>query len=297
MNPRERGFLLLTAYLGNPERKPLTVAQFRDLGRAMAVTVRPEMNRELTPEDLLAIGYNRQTAQRIMSLLEETELLDHYLSKAKRAGCVPITRVSNGYPLKIRRALGLEAPGVLWAKGDIALLRTPIVALVGSRELLDGNIAFAEAVGKQAALQGYTLVSGNARGADRIAQNSCLLNGGKVISVVADKLETHEPEENVLYLSEDGYDLPFSAYRALKRNRIIHSMGDHTFVAGCRLEKGGTWEGTKANLRHGYSPVFCFNDGSDASLELQQLGAKLISVAELNSIQSLHTDMQNFMDQ
>ena len=37
------------------------------------------------------------------------------------------------------------------------------------------NRTFAEEVGRQAALQGLTLVSGNARGADRAAQESCVL--------------------------------------------------------------------------------------------------------------------------
>ena len=36
MNNKERGFLLLTGHLGNPERKPLTVAQFRNLANRVA---------------------------------------------------------------------------------------------------------------------------------------------------------------------------------------------------------------------------------------------------------------------
>ena len=286
----------MTGYLGNPQRKPLTVAQLRDLGRKIALAERPQVDRELTPEDLKVIGYTGQAAQRIIDLLEETELLEHYLLKAKKSDCVPVTRVSDGYPRKIRQTLGLEAPGVLWTKGDISLLRTPLVALVGSRELREDNKAFAREVGKQAAMQGYTLVSGNARGADRLAQDSCLANGGKVISVVADQLERHPSEENVLYLAEDDCDQPFSAFRALKRNRIIHALADRTFVAGCRMEKGGTWEGTKTNLRFGYSPVFCFQDGSDASVELAQMGAKLISKEDLLHIQSLQCDMESFID-
>ena len=35
MNQRERGFLLLTSYLGDPERKVLTVAQLRSLAMRM----------------------------------------------------------------------------------------------------------------------------------------------------------------------------------------------------------------------------------------------------------------------
>ena len=108
--------------------------------------------------------------------------------------------------------------------------------MVGSRELGEENRIFAENVGRQAALQGYVLVSGNAKGADSTAQESCLTGGGSVICVVADELEKHPVQKNVLYLSEDGFDMVFSPYRALQRNRIIHSLGSCTFVAQSGLK-------------------------------------------------------------
>ena len=297
MNSREKGFLLLTGCLGDPERKPLTVAQFRELTKRVRGMLPPDEGRELTQADLIALGCSNAFSRRVLQLLDQTEQLQWYVSKGKRAGCMPITRVTPGYPEAVRRCLGLEAPGVLWAKGDPALLKTKKVALVGSRDLQEENHAFAEAVGRQAALQGYTLVSGDARGADRTAQESCLAHGGSVICVVADALEKHSPSERVLYLSEDGFDLGFSAQRALKRNRVIHSLGSCTFVAQCRLEMGGTWDGTAQNLQKCWSPVFCFRDGSPASLELEQMGAVLIESSDLQDISSLQPSILNFIDQ
>lgn len=95
-------------------------------------------------------------------------------------------------------------------------------------------------------------------------QQACRDRGGSYISVVADELEKWEPRPNCLYLSEDGFGEHFSAQRALSRNRIIHALGDGTLVAQCRLEMGGTWSGTTQNLRRGWSPVTCFEDGSAA---------------------------------
>lgn len=297
MNPREEGFLLLTGYLGDPERKPLTIAQFRSLTRRARLMERPYADRELTVQDLMTIGCDRNSALRIVNLLSQKEQLQWYVEKGRRAGGVPVTRVSENYPDRVRRGLGLDAPGVLWAKGDTELMKLPAVALVGSRDLFARNREFAEQVGKQAACQGFVLVSGHARGADRTAQESCLANGGKVISVVADELEKHPLQENVLYLSEDGFDLPFSAHRALQRNRIIHCLGSKTFVAQCTLGKGGTWDGTRKNLRNFWSPVFCFNDGSQACRELEQLGAVLILGDELQAIEKLQSNLMNFIDQ
>jgi predicted Rossmann fold nucleotide-binding protein DprA/Smf involved in DNA uptake len=220
-------------------------------------------------------------------MLEETDLLEHYLHRAERLGCVPISRVSEQYPRILKQRLGQEAPGCLWAKGDLSILDTPMVALVGSRDIGTENKAFAAEAGRQAALQGYTLVSGNARGADRAAQSACLKAGGKVISVVADSLAQKTLQSRVLYLSEDDFDEEFSAQRALSRNRIIHCLGEKTFVAQSDLEKGGTWDGTVKNLRHNWSPVFCFDDGSEAISQLSQMGGNLTYMEELTDIKAL----------
>ena len=295
MTGTERGFLLLTSHLGNPDRPVLTTAQFRTLASRMQNVEKPPSDRELTLSDLLSLGYGRDMAARILGLLEEEDLLRHYLSRGSRLGCVPVTRVTESYPLILRQRLGLDSPGTLWAKGELTILNTPAIALVGSRELHPENYSFAEAVGIHAAKQGLALVSGNARGADRAAQEACLKFGGKVISIVADELWKHHSRENVLYLSEEDYDNPFTAQRALSRNRCIHALGSMVFVAQSGLKKGGTWDGTAKNLQFGWSPVLCFRDGSEAARELEQLGAYLIDAKDLKDFGSLPESELSFL--
>ncbi|MCI7727342.1 MAG: DNA-protecting protein DprA [Clostridiales bacterium] len=288
MNRRERGFLLLTSHLGDPERKVLTVAQLRALALRMRDMEMPPEDRDLTQSDLLRLGCDRELSKRILSLLEQEDLLDGYLARAEKQNCVPITRVSDHYPPILRQRLGLDSPGCLWARGDVEILSTPAISLVGCRELSEPNREFAEAVGYQAAEQGLTLVSGNARGADRAAQEACLKAGGRVVSVVADGLN-RIPARNMLYLSEDGFDEEFSAQRALSRNRCIHALGRMVFVAQCDLQKGGTWSGTVRNLRFGWSPVACFRDGSEAAEQLEQMGAYQIDLPDLRDFADLQT--------
>lgn len=297
MTAGEQGFLLLTGFLGDPLRKPLTVAQFRTLTARVRDMQKPSEERELTEMDLIAIGYSRDMAARILSLLASREQLDWYVQKGRQQGCYPITRVSDGYPLPLRKKLGADCPGSLWAKGDISILDGPSIALVGSRELRSSNKAFAREAGRQAALQGYALISGNARGADRTAQESCLEHGGRVISVVADALEKCPARENVLYLSEEGFDLAFSAHRALSRNHVIHCLAQKVLVAQSRSGKGGTWSGTAKNLRHGWTPVFCYDDGSEAANELGHMGAVRIRMEDLENISALQPESVNFIDQ
>lgn len=241
----------------------------------------------LKSSDLLKLGYGPEMAARIVALLDEEDVLDYYLRKGAVLGCTPITRISENYPLHLRKRLGLDSPACLWARGDVSLLHQPMVALVGSRELRQENWQFAAEVGRQAALQGYVLVSGNARGADRAAQESCLAAGGKVISVVADELWKQPLRENVLYVSEDDFEAGFSAQRALSRNRVIHALGIVTFVAQASMHIGGTWDGTVKNLQNRWSDVYGFDDGSDTMAELSQMGLNLIGMDDLKAFYDL----------
>jgi predicted Rossmann fold nucleotide-binding protein DprA/Smf involved in DNA uptake len=131
------------------------------------------------------------------------------------------------------------------------------------------------------------LVSGNARGADKAAQDACLAAGGSVICVVADSLEKQKANDRILYLSEDGFDCAFSSVRALSRNRVIHSLGEATFVAQASLHRGGSWDGTVRNLDGHWNPVFCYDDGSEAMAELEQMGAHRINKEALMDINHL----------
>lgn len=295
MTGPERGFLLLTSHLGNPHRKPLTHAQMRTLAQRVCNAPPPEEDQDLIPADLIKLGYGPEMAERIVALLSEGELLEHYLRRAAKCGCVPITSVSRAYPPVLRKKLGFEAPGCLWAKGDLEILKNPRISLVGSRDLNPRNTEFAREAGRQVAMQGYVLVSGNARGADRTAQEAALAAGGSVISIVSDALWEHSPRNGVLYLSEDAFDEPFSPQRALSRNRCIHALGEKVLVAQCSYQHGGTWDGSIKNLRFSWSDLFCFRDGSPASELLHQMGAQLIAMDDLNDLKSLQNSEDNFL--
>lgn len=296
MRAAERGFLLLTSHLGDPKCKPLTVAQFRSLINRVQAMVKPRDNRELSADDLLALGYGSDMAAHILYLLSRQEQLEYYVNQGARSDCYTITRVSSLYPAILRSRLGNDCPGCLWAKGDSSLLARPAIALVGSRDLRDDNLYFAKEAGRQAAIQGYVLISGNARGADRTAQESCLKYGGQVISIVADSLAKCKDTPGVLFLSEDGFDHSFSSIRALSRNRLIHSMGLLTMVAQCTGGRGGTWAGTSQNLHHNWSPVFCFQDGSDAVSQLIQMGANAVDIFDLADFSALQKQNISLFD-
>ncbi len=287
MRQPELGFLMLSSHLGDSTRDILTVSQLRNLAIAMKQADFQDADREVREDDLIRVGFDMLLAQRIVKLLDSQELLEAYLTQADRYDCYPLTWAGANFPGILRQRLREDAPGCIWARGDVSLLDGKMLSLVGSRDLQEPNSFFARAFGAQAARQGFTLVSGDARGADRTAQDAALLAGGKVISVIADDLREHEATMHHLYLSEDDFDAPFRTSRALSRNRLIHALPEAVFVARSSLHTGGTWSGTYRNLKKHYSDVFVFDDGSAAASELCDLGAKPCTMDDLSDLNSL----------
>lgn len=294
MTPSDCRFLLLTSKLGDPGRNPLTTAQLRTLALRIPLLDASNSDSELSIHHLSAIGMDENTSAKILKLLDDRLQLETYLRKAEKLGCIPLVRTNPDYPLILRKRLGNEAPGCLWLKGNSQILQMPAISLVGSRDLLHPNRKFAREVGRQAARQGYALVSGNARGADIAAQNACLDAGGYVISIVADALTEHTARDHVLYVSEEDFDEGFSAQRALHRNHSIHSLGEIVFAAQCTFGHGGTWDGCIHNLKRQCSPLFCFSDGSSASTELEHMGASLVSIEDLSDFHRLSQNQLSF---
>lgn len=293
MNVLEECVLLLCCRLGDPNSKPLTMPRFKELGlRVLSSLIGGNHLTELRPSDLCRIGYPQAEAEHIIDLLDRQSKLESYLARGEALGIRAITRVSDDYPSRITKKQTTNRPPSLFVMGDASLLEKPAISVVGSRDLNEDNEQFAKAVGRLAAKEGYVLVSGGARGADTAAQEACLDAGGKCVVFVAGSLESYTPNENILYVSEDGYDIPFSAARALHRNSLIHIMGEKTLAAQCTKEKGGTWQGCTENLKRGWSDLFVFNDGSEAMQMLMDLGATGISIPEsFMALQAMQTSL------
>ena len=79
MTGTEQGFLLLTSSLGDPDRKPLSVAQFRALAKRVLAAEREISSRDLQIDDLVKLGYDPVMAERIFGLLSGTNQLREYL--------------------------------------------------------------------------------------------------------------------------------------------------------------------------------------------------------------------------
>lgn len=265
MTAEEEILALLCCRLGD-NILPLTLSQYDSLSRKAGGALQTE-------ETVLALCEGKEQ-ERICKLLERKKAVQERLCLWLSKGVEICTVLSPDYPENLRKKLGREAPPLLFLLGNRKILGKSAISLVGSRNLREENRRFAVERGREAAQKGKILCSGDARGADRAAQDACLEAGGQVLSFVSDRLLDRKGGENHLYISEDGPDYAFSSFRALSRNRLIHCMGDRVYVAQTEDGRGGTWSGTYKNLTHGWTAVYYYPDGTEGSAHLQREGAK-----------------------
>lgn len=87
-------------------------------------------------------------------------------------------------------------PAALFAEGETSLLGAKCIAVVGTRRMT----AYGERVTRQLVRdlvhQGWCIVSGLARGVDRVAHETAIAAGGKTIAVLAHGLDTTYPPEH-----------------------------------------------------------------------------------------------------
>ena len=112
-----------------------------------------------------------------------------------RCGVEIITPDMEEYPKSLFDIYG--TPMVLYAIGDISLLKTPIAAtIVGTREPTKYATRAAYKLSYDLAKAGVTIVSGSAMGIDSWAHGGALDAGGKTIAVAGTGLDIDYPLQN-----------------------------------------------------------------------------------------------------
>lgn len=98
------------------------------------------------------------------------------------------------YPIKLREA---QYPVELfYYKGDLTLVDSPCISVVGSRKCSDEGKLRTAKVTKLLVENGYTIVSGLATGVDTVALETAIKCGGRVIAVIGTPIDEYYPKEN-----------------------------------------------------------------------------------------------------
>ncbi|MCP4766530.1 MAG: DNA-processing protein DprA [Gammaproteobacteria bacterium] len=269
ISPNTQAILLLTSHFSKAKGgsvKPLTPKEW---GR-FALWLK---KKSLTPEQLmtghlddLLNGWLDKTItlDRVEGLMERGSALALAMEKWFRAGLWVMTRSDPDYPLRFKQRLRTDSPAILFGCGNRALLNGGGLAVIGSRNVNDRDLAYSRALGALAAGEGYSIVSGGARGVDEASMLGALEAEGTVIGVLADSLlracssvkyRKHLMVSNLVLISTFYPEAGFNAGNAMQRNKYIYCLSN-TAIAVQSGTKGGTWSGAMENLKKQWVPLW-----------------------------------------
>ncbi len=237
-------------------------------------------------------------AERVARLLGRAGRLALELENLFSRGMWAVTRLDESYPAKLREKLKHQSPAVLFGAGDIHLFQRAGIAIIGSRNLDEAGALFAKEAGRRTVACGMAVVSGGARGTDRIAMDGALEAGGVALGVLVDSLEGTVRKADVRQLLLDGRlglitpyapTAGFSVGAAMGRNKVIYGQADFAVVVSSDHQTGGTWSGAVEALKAGWCPVFARHgeEVPKGNRELLKLGALSLPADELPKISDL----------
>lgn len=154
------------------------------------------------------------------------------------------------YPQKLRDAkYPIE---LLYYSGDISLLRTKGISVVGTRKPTSDGIRRTRKLVKLLINKGFTVYSGLAEGIDTIAHQTTIENSGRTVAVIGTPLTEFYPRNNQqlqLYIAKNHLivsQVPFIKYKQHdyrwnrkffpERNKTMSALSDATII----VEAGDT---------------------------------------------------------
>lgn len=165
-------------------------------------------------------------------------------------------------------------PQYLYCNGNINLLESPEIAIIGSRVCTNYGKRIAIEFSKGLSEYGITIVSGMAKGIDSFAHNGAIEAGGNTIAVIPCGFNNIYPKENKdlyekilenngLIITEYEENEEADSKKFLERNRIVSGL-----TIGTLIIEGGYRSGTSitANLakKQGKN-VFCIPSNLESS--------------------------------
>lgn len=150
----------------------------------------------------------------------------------KKANAVAITPDDAAYPDAFRKLD--DAPYLLFAVGNLDLLATEGLAVVGTRAPSHYGLHTTTTLVEAVAKEGLTIVSGMARGIDAAAHATALAAGGGTVGVLGNGIEQAYPPENArlfekvrekgLLITEFAPGEQPNAGNFPRRNRLIAAL-------------------------------------------------------------------------
>ena len=207
---------------------------------ANPLDVLSNFSKDKSIETILDKVYNK------VKICFSSEFINSAIDGYEKTGIKIVTIDSDQYPEKLKRLY--KPPFILYCKGDVGLLKSRCISIVGSRNISSKAKETTRYFAKELAGAKLTIVSGMARGADTAAHKGALDANGKTIAVLAGGFNEIYPVENYglfeeicktgLVISENRPNTPNLPHMFLIRNRIVAGLSDGVLVTYANLSSG-----------------------------------------------------------
>lgn len=205
-------------------------------------------------EQVKRFGLAHQQAESIQAT---RVMVEKAWDELQQRGVMLLSLEDAEYPFNLHRKLGEQSPPLIYAWGNLDLLRKKSVGFCGSRDVSPQGLAVAEDCATQVTTWDCVVVSGGARGVDMKVHQSAMASGGSTIIVLPEgilhyrlrsDLKSLVTLENSLLLSEFSPYMGWSVANAMQRNRTVCGLSDALIVIEAGAS-GGTFEAGKLALR------------------------------------------------
>ena len=311
LNPSTQAVLLLTVVFDkrNSATKPLTPTEYGRFAEWLK-------NSGLSPDNLLTgnplellseFDDDKIDHERILRLLDRGSALALSIDKWARAGVWVVDRSDPFYPTRLKKHLRGNSPALLFGCGNRSLLDKGGLAVVGSRAVSSKDLSYASDLGKKTSCEGFSVISGAAKGVDETAMLGALESDGTAVGVMSDSLlrssssakyRNHLLSNNLVLVTPFNPEAGFNVGNAMARNKYIYCLSDAAFVVHSG-KTGGTWSGANENLKKRWVPlsVKINSDMNSGNADLIALGSKQspLNIEDLN-IKTLFDFENNALD-
>jgi DNA processing protein len=252
--------------------------------------------------ELEGTGMRAVSAQSITNG-KSMEMAQQECAKAAQAGARIISLSDPEYPSRLKEIY--DPPVILFAKGSVAVLAQPGIAMVGTRHPTPYGSGMAERLSTDLSSRGLVIISGLARGIDTASHRGAVAAKGKTVAVLGTGIDVMYPKENTrlteqivalggALITEFPVGTPPTPQNFPIRNRIISGMS-----AGVLVVEAAEYSGTRITSRLALEqnrdvyavPGNVTNKGSWGPNTLIKQGAKLVATWE-DVWEELPTDVQ-----
>ncbi|WP_208443488.1 DNA-protecting protein DprA [Pantoea agglomerans] len=197
-------------------------------------------------EQLIRLGLDESQCQQYCDY-NEKNLTEVYSWLAQSPAHHLVTALDAAYPARLKETN--RFPPLLYIDGDPALISTPQLAVVGSRNCSHYGRYWCDWFTQHLSLSGLTITSGLARGIDGVAHQAALNVGGKTVAVLGSGLQRLYPsnhahlaaeivEQGGAVISEFPLTTLPHPLNFPRRNRIISGLSHGVLVVEASLKSG-----------------------------------------------------------